>query len=124
MKLSKNSFLLVAFITLLSITLVACASEPDEADSSEKSGEKGGDLVIANSADAVSLDPAGSNDVPSSDIQANIFEALVKQDENLELQPGLAESWEAIDDTTWEFKLRKDVKFHDGSDFNADVVKA
>src|SRR5699024_7595309 len=74
--------------------------------------------------DAVALDPAGSNDIPSFDVQSNIFENLVRHDENMELHPGLAESWEAIDETTWEFTLQEGVTFHDGSDFNAEAVKA
>src|SRR5699024_1392991 len=53
-----------------------------------------------------------------------IYETLVDQDENVELQPGLAESWEGVEDVVWESKLREGVKFHDGSDFNAEVVKA
>src|SRR6185312_6010831 len=36
--------------------------------------------------------------------------------------PGLATAWEATNDTTWQFKLRQGVKFHDGEDFNADAV--
>src|SRR5699024_7776526 len=52
------------------------------------------------------------------------YEPLVTQDENLELVPVLAEEYEQIDDTTWEFKLREGVTFHDGSEFNAEVVKA
>lgn len=53
----------------------------------------------------------------------NIFETLVARDVNLQVIPGLALSWKVIDDTTWEFKLRPGVKFHDGSDFTAEDVK-
>jgi len=53
---------------------------------------------------------------------AHIYGALVDKDENMQVVPGLAVSWQAIDDTTWEFKLRKGVKFHDGSDFTAEDV--
>lgn len=120
---------------MLALVLAACASEPDEAggtsddtdddeEVTEEGAEEGGDLVIANSADAVSLDPAGSNDVPSSNVAENIYETLVKQNMDMELEPGLATEWEAVEDNVWEFKLREDVKFHDGSDFNAEVVKA
>ncbi|GEN88868.1 glutathione ABC transporter substrate-binding protein [Oceanobacillus sp. FSL W8-0428] len=128
MRIQKKIYVLV-FIALLSLVLAACASEPDsntnESGSNDsEGGTPGGDLTITTPADAVSLDPAASNDTPSSDVQRNIFETLVTQDENMEVQPLLAEEWEQIDDTTWEFKLRQDVKFHDGSDFNADVVKA
>ena len=132
MKLSKKSLLLLVFGLLLSV-LVACASEPDENDSANEGTDEGTedaapageqDLMIATLSDAVSLDPAGSNDTPSSNVQANIFESLTKQDENMEVQPSLAESWEQVEDTVWEFKLREGVKFHDGTDFNAEAVKA
>ncbi|MBY7143157.1 glutathione ABC transporter substrate-binding protein [Virgibacillus sp. NKC19-3] len=125
MKKSKNSVLMLLLI--LGMVLAACASEPDDAsDTTEEGGEgqNGGDLVITTASDAVSLDPTGANDVPSFDVQYNIFENLVKQDENMELEPGLAKSWETVDDHTWEFKLQEGVTFHDGSAFNAEVVKA
>src|SRR5699024_11764720 len=57
-------------------------------------------------------------------VMTNIYETLVEMNQDLELEPGLAESYEQLDDTTWEFVLREDVTFHDGSDFNAEVVKA
>ncbi len=52
-----------------------------------------------------------------------MFDTLVWAGDNLELQPRLAESWRLVDDTTWEFKLRPGVKFHDGSDLTAEDVK-
>src|SRR5699024_10693158 len=123
-KVSKTFFLIVVSV-LLSIALAACASEPDESSSSENGSsddQSGGDLVVAVASDVVALDPAGSNDIPSFDVQSNIFESLIRHDENMELQPALAESWEAIDETTWEFKRQKGVTFHDGSDFNAEEI--
>lgn len=49
----------------------------------------------------------------------NVFDSLVALDSNLQPIPGLAESWEAIDENTWRFHLRPNVKFHDGSAFDA-----
>lgn len=123
---SKSKLFLFFSMAVIILFLFGCASEPDESSGAEggSKGQKGGDLVVATVSDVVTLDPAGANDVPSFDVQYNIFEKLVKHDENMELQPGLATSWEAIDDTTWEFKLQEGVKFHDGTDFNAEAVKA
>lgn len=53
----------------------------------------------------------------------NQYDTLIGRDVNLQLVPSLALSWKVIDDTTWEFKLRPGVKFHDGSDFTAEDVK-
>ena len=53
----------------------------------------------------------------------HIFDTLVWSGDGLELEPRLAESWKPIDPTTWEFKLRKGVKFHDGRGFTAEDVK-
>jgi len=124
---------ITAFILFIGFLLAACASEPEETGvdggsaengEEEAAGGEGGDLIIAKGADVVSLDPNGSNDIPSYDVQRNIFETLVKQNEDLELMPGLATEWEALEDDVWEFKLREGVTFHDGTPFNAEVAKA
>lgn len=116
---------IILIIITVGMVLSACAEEPAETDApSETDKEQADELVIARDSDAVTLDPAGSNDTISSDVQVNIFENLVTLDENSELQPHLAVSWEAIDETTWEFKLQEDVLFQDGSEFNAEAVKA
>ena len=53
----------------------------------------------------------------------NIFEGLIAKDQDEKLVPGLATSWEPIDETTWVFELREDITFHDGEKFNAEVAK-
>ena len=81
------------------------------------------DLSVALSADVTSMDPHYHNLTPNNNVAEHVFETLVTKDTRSRLKPSLAESWRAVDDLTWEFKLRKGVKFHDGSDFTAqDVV--
>jgi len=59
---------------------------------------------------------------PNNALAREIFDRLIMTDSKQQLLPGLAVSWKAINDLTWEFKLRKGVKFHDGSPFTADDV--
>ena len=77
------------------------------------------DLSIALGADVTSIDPHFHNLTPNNNIGGHIFEPLVTKDAGGRLAPALAESWRAVDDLNWEFKLRKGVKFHDGSEFTA-----
>jgi peptide/nickel transport system substrate-binding protein len=71
----------------------------------------------------LSMDPHFTATGTHAEAVKHIFDTLVKSGNQLQLEPGLAESWKAIDATTWEFKLRPNVKFHDGSDFTAEDVK-
>lgn len=81
------------------------------------------DFSIAVGADVTSIDPHYHNLTPNNNIAEHIFETLITKDPQSQLKPALAVSWRAIDDLTWEFKLRKGVRFHDGSDLTAaDVV--
>src|SRR5699024_3601246 len=120
-----------SFISLTVIFLFILTAFTDDSNVDEETGssdtdteEQEGDMTIAIPSDIVSLDPHGSNDDPSEQIRDTIYEPLVTHDEDLYIVPALAEEYEQIDDTTWSFKLREGVKFHDGSDFNADAVKA
>ena len=81
------------------------------------------DISIVLGSDVTSMDPHYHNLTPNNNVAEHIFETLVTKDPRSKLKPALAESWRAVDDLTWEFKLRKGVKFHDGGDFTAqDVV--
>ena len=70
-----------------------------------------------------SVDPHFTATGTHAEALKHVFDTLVWSGDGLELEPRLAESWKAINDTTWEFKLRRGVKFHDGSDFTAQDVK-
>ncbi|MEO8487283.1 MAG: ABC transporter substrate-binding protein, partial [Betaproteobacteria bacterium] len=82
----------------------------------------GQDLKIAVAADVTSIDPHFFNLFPNNNIAEHIFDKLVQMDADSRMIPGLATSWKAIDPKTWEFKLRRGVKFHDGSELTAEDV--
>lgn len=80
------------------------------------------DLTIGLASEPTSIDPHYHNLGPNNQLAEHIYGTLIMQDENQQLEPGLAVSWEAIDDLTWEFKLREGVTFHDGNPLTADDV--
>ena len=79
------------------------------------------ELTIGTRADP-SIDPHFMYLGTNANYAAHIYGTLVKADEDKRIKPFLATSWKPIDDTTWEFKLRKGVKFHNGTDFTAEDV--
>jgi peptide/nickel transport system substrate-binding protein len=82
------------------------------------------ELTIGLSTPVTTMDPHFHNLTPNNSIAKHIFETLVHQDEQQALKPGLAESWKALDNTTWEIRLRKNVRWHDGTPFTAEDVLA
>src|SRR5215813_12447728 len=99
---------------LLSIVLcpVAVAAAPE------------GKVVIAQGVDPTTLDMTNQQEQPASNVGAQIFESLLERDQSLKLVPALAaEMPKLVAPTTWEVKLRKGVKFHNGEDFTAESVK-
>ena len=86
-------------------------------------GAVAANLTIGMGTDITAIDPHYHNLTPNNTVAAHIFGYLVERNEKSQPIPGLATEWKTLDPTTWEFKLRKGVKFHDGSDFTAaDVV--
>ena len=86
--------------------------------------QKGGSLVVCQPAEPPGLDPTG-NTAAAIDrvVYSNIYEGLIKVNENGEYVPGLATSWEVSEDgLTYTFHLRQGVTFHNGEPFNAEVA--
>jgi peptide/nickel transport system substrate-binding protein len=83
-----------------------------------------GKVVIAQGVDPTTLDMMNQSEQPASNVGAQMFDLLVERDQSLKIVPALAaELPKLVNPTTWEIKLRKGVKFHNGEDFNADSVK-
>lgn len=97
----------------------------ESAEESAAPGEKTfkDTIEIGLDVDADVIDPRKATNVTSKRCIEFVYDGLVELDANLEPQPSLAESWEQVDEITWIFNLRKNVKFHDGSDFTAEDVK-
>jgi peptide/nickel transport system substrate-binding protein len=113
-----TSLLTVLFV--LSLALTGCSS------SSSSGGSAGGakqELTYATTSKVVGLSPILTNDSVSSTVIEQIYETLFVRDNKGEIVPHLAESVENPDENTWVIKLKKDIKFHDGTPFNAESVK-
>lgn len=97
--------------TALSLALgLSCAAHADN-------------LRIAISSEPTAIDPHYHQATPNDSLAKHIFDTLADHDIEQKLRPSLAESWEIIDDNTWKFHLRSDVKFSNGEPFTSkDVV--
>ena len=82
----------------------------------------GAELRIGLAADVTSMDPHFLGIAPNINMAWHVFDALTHVDEDARLIPGLAVSWRAVDATTWEFRLRRGVRFHDGTELTAEDV--
>ncbi|TCU11730.1 ABC transporter substrate-binding protein [Rhizobium sullae] len=81
-------------------------------------------LVIGMSTTPTTLDPHEDSSAPNNATSRHIWDSLVNLTGTSANAPELATEWKAVDSTHWELKLREGVKFHDGSEFNADDVIA
>ena len=84
----------------------------------------GGDIIFGQDSEPDILDPHVTGSRHTTIAIVNVFDTLLVQDDDLSFKPWLAERWEqSPDQLTYTFYLRKDVKFHDGTPFNAAAVK-
>ncbi|MBO8138181.1 MAG: ABC transporter substrate-binding protein [Desulfotomaculum sp.] len=118
----RKTLFLVLAVAVMSLLLAGCGGGDEKA---QTSAEKEKVFVFAQGADPRGLDPAYVDDGESAKVMVNIYDNLVRyKPDSTEIEPALATSWEVNEDKTeWTFHLRKDVKFHDGTPFNAEAVK-
>ncbi|MFS0577029.1 ABC transporter substrate-binding protein [Sporosarcina sp. 179-K 3D1 HS] len=138
--MKKNKFWLFAMMLILALsTALAACSNSGTTNESEKDGGTGEEtkknegagnenvnktLVFGRGGDSTSLDPSRTTEGETFKVTKNIYETLLNfGEQDTSIQPGLATEWEPSEDgLTYTFKLREGVKFHDGSDFNAEAV--
>ena len=138
MRKKKLGLLVLMLLLVLSTALAACSS--DAGDGKKEDGKKEGTktegtktedgknvqdtLVFGRGGDSTSLDPSRVTEGESFKVTVNLYETLLNfGEQDTTINPGLATEWEPSEDgLTYTFKLREGVKFHDGTDFNADAV--
>ncbi len=127
---SRSKFLALALAAILILAGCGGANRASKNQPSEDGNQQQAPaakeqkpVVVLQGVDATTLDPAGHAETPAWNILNNIYETLVYRNDEMEFEPGLATEWKALDDLTWEFKLRKGVKFHNGDTFDAKDVK-
>ncbi|MDG4791237.1 ABC transporter substrate-binding protein [Micromonospora sp. WMMD1102] len=110
----------IAAVAVAALAVAGCA-ESDRGDSGASQKDT---LVFGVAGDPKVLDPSLASDGESLRVARQVFETLVRPEEGgTKITPGLAESWTPdATGTVWTFKLRSGVKFHDGTDFNAEAV--
>ena len=114
---------LTVFGVLLVVAVFAVACGADDNNDSGSADSSRDYLVVGLASEVRSIDLHATNDQASAIIMNHIFETLVVQDENMNLNPGLALDWELVEENRiWEFNLREDVYFHNEEPFTAHDV--
>jgi peptide/nickel transport system substrate-binding protein len=141
--MSRKFSIGLALLLMASILLAACGGQapqapaedaPAEAPAAEapteapaaqaEAGDEARRVVVAQGVGVESWDPPAGWDTASEWIEMNVYDCLVYPDrETGEVVGWLAESFENIDETTWQLNLRQGVTFHNGEEFTADDVK-
>jgi peptide/nickel transport system substrate-binding protein len=108
---------------LLMLFLIGCQSN-STTGKEQSADNKNKEVTYATTSEPIGLSPIGTWDGVSNKAIVQIYERLFMYNpETGEIEPHLAESYETPNETTWVIQLKKGIKFHDGTPFNAEAVK-
>ena len=118
-----KKFKLLLVLSLIFLLALTACNNGEKSESTGDSNENS-TLIFGRAADSYSMDPQNANEIETWRVTKNIYETLVEYDgQTTEIVPKLAKSWKVSEDgKTWTFELQEGVKFHDGTDFNAEAV--
>ncbi|MDM5300241.1 glutathione ABC transporter substrate-binding protein [Bacillus vallismortis] len=122
--MKKRFIFSLSFVLITSVFLAACGNNDKNDKASESKGSSSDTFTVALESDVTTLDPHDTNDNASYTAESAIMEGLLGFDKDNKVVPVLAKSYEVNKDSTeFTFKLKKGIKFQDGTDFNAEAVK-
>src|SRR5215469_12302273 len=110
--------IVASMLLILALLLTACGGNTPQAPQSKT----GGNISVGLNSDVVTLDPLKSSALVDRQVMLNIYDTLVRVDAKNNIVPDLATSWSYTNPKELVFTLRTDVKFQDGTPFNADAV--
>jgi peptide/nickel transport system substrate-binding protein len=111
-------------ITILSVIVISTGCSDDSVNGSNNNASGNKEITMATTDQVDKLSPVYAANLSDLKITEQIYEPLFDRNlDTLEIEPKLAESYENTDDLTWVIHLKKDIKFQDGTPFNAEAVK-
>jgi len=121
---NKSSPLLILLIILLSCAiLITSGCTSTKGNEANETASESNTLVLGEMWEIDSINTVNGDGGTLICEKAAVTETLVGANDDFSLKPGLATSWEQLDENTWEFRLRENVTFHDGSRMTAEEVK-
>lgn len=125
--MKRKISMLLAMAMAAVVVLAGCGGNGSDKETKNSASAEGGSgtidtFTVALDADIIALDPAYAYDWSTNPVINQITEPLLVIDENNEIQPGLAKSWEQTDDVTYVYQIRDDVNFSDGTPMTMEDV--